>query len=220
MAESLMGPATGLTNSKLALADATEGQVLSGKKFYAGDKTLKTGAMTNRGNTNYEYNGSNLTVGSGYHAGGGVISVSGGNKGNKGYTYSGYNQTIEKGWYNGSGTVSCAGGNQGAFSRTINPGGSVTIPQGYHNGGGRITANAITSSDITGRLRSDRTKIGVNVGNDRYIVGITLANLTRYPGDGSSENGEWSYIGISNDHHSITGAGNGAGDITYTYIQL
>ena len=106
MAKSLMGPATGLTNSKLALADASEGQVLSGKKFYAGDKTLKTGTMTNRGNTNYEYNGSNLTVGSGYHAGGGVISVSGGNKGNKGYTYSGYNQTIEKGWYTGNGTVS------------------------------------------------------------------------------------------------------------------
>ena len=220
MAESLMGPATGLTNSKLALADAAESQVLSGKKFYAGDKTLKTGTMTNRGNTNYEYNGSNLTIGSGYHAGGGVISVSGGNKGNKGYTDSGYNQTIEKGWYNGSGTVSCAGGNQGAFNRTINPGGSVTIPQGYHNGNGRIYANAVSKNDITGALRYGTTKVGVNVGSDKYIVGITKAILSRWPGDGSVENGEWSYLQISDDHHTINGAGNGAGTIDYVYIQL
>ena len=33
----------GLSNSKLKLADAETGNVKSGKKFYAGDKTLKTG---------------------------------------------------------------------------------------------------------------------------------------------------------------------------------
>lgn len=33
----------GLGNSKLKLADAVAGNVKSGKKFYAGDKTLKTG---------------------------------------------------------------------------------------------------------------------------------------------------------------------------------
>lgn len=33
----------GLSNSKLALADATANDVLSGKKFYAGDKILKVG---------------------------------------------------------------------------------------------------------------------------------------------------------------------------------
>lgn len=33
----------GLSNSKLKLADAVAGNVKSGKKFYAGDKTLKTG---------------------------------------------------------------------------------------------------------------------------------------------------------------------------------
>ena len=49
MADSLMGPATGLVNSKLALADASAENVLSGKKFYAGDKVIKTGSMPNRG---------------------------------------------------------------------------------------------------------------------------------------------------------------------------
>lgn len=33
----------GLSSSKLKLADAVAGNVKSGKKFYAGDKTLKTG---------------------------------------------------------------------------------------------------------------------------------------------------------------------------------
>lgn len=43
MAVSLMGPATGLTNSKLAMADTTAGRVVKGDTFYAGDKNIKTG---------------------------------------------------------------------------------------------------------------------------------------------------------------------------------
>ena len=35
----------GLTNSKLALANAQAADVRSGKKFYAGDKQIKTGAL-------------------------------------------------------------------------------------------------------------------------------------------------------------------------------
>ena len=58
-------------------ATASTSDVLSGETFYAGNKTLKTGTMTNRG----------------------------------------------------------------TWSTTINPGASVTIPSGYHNGYGRVTAN-------------------------------------------------------------------------------
>ena len=36
----------GLSNSKLKLATATVNDVASGKKFYAGDKTIKTGKYT------------------------------------------------------------------------------------------------------------------------------------------------------------------------------
>lgn len=36
-------PVGGLTEEKLGLATATEADVLSGKTFYSGDKTLKTG---------------------------------------------------------------------------------------------------------------------------------------------------------------------------------
>lgn len=45
MSTDLLQPGGGLTKSKLALADATAGDVLSGKKFYAGDKEIKTGTF-------------------------------------------------------------------------------------------------------------------------------------------------------------------------------
>lgn len=46
---SLMGTGSGLTNSKLRLANAQPDYVSSGKTFYAGDKTLKTGTLVERG---------------------------------------------------------------------------------------------------------------------------------------------------------------------------
>ena len=35
--------------------------------------------------------------------------------------------------------------NRGAVSQTLNCGGSYTIPQGYHNGSGKVTANSLAS---------------------------------------------------------------------------
>lgn len=66
----------GLSASKLAQATAADTDVLTGKKYYAGDKTIKEGKMPNRG----------------------------------------------------------------AISESIYPGGSYTIPAGYHNGNGKVTA--------------------------------------------------------------------------------
>ena len=48
----------GLSNTKLALATADTGDVISGKKFYSGDKTLKTGEILPRNTV-----GQNGTVG-------------------------------------------------------------------------------------------------------------------------------------------------------------
>lgn len=85
MSTDLLQPGGGLTKSKLLLADATPGDVLSGKKFYAGDKVIKTGSMANNG----------------------------------------------------------------AWSFLLAPGGSVAVPQGYHNGGGRVSAKALRTVTIT-----------------------------------------------------------------------
>lgn len=35
--------------------------------------------------------------------------------------------------------------NNGAWGATVNAGGSVTIPQGYHSGGGKVTANNLSN---------------------------------------------------------------------------
>ena len=50
MPEDLLTLSTGLSNAKLESANAVAGDVKSGKTFYAGDKTLKTGTLTLSGN--------------------------------------------------------------------------------------------------------------------------------------------------------------------------
>lgn len=47
-----------------------------------------------------------------------------------------------------------------------------------------------------------------------------LANSKLALAYADAENGEWAYLGISGGHHPITGYGDGAGAIGYTYIRL
>lgn len=66
----------GLSASKLALATATEGNVLAGNKFYAGGKTIKEGKMPNRGAVDTTINpGSSYAVPAGYHNGEGRVKA-------------------------------------------------------------------------------------------------------------------------------------------------
>lgn len=75
MSTDLLQPGGGLTKSKLLLADATAGDVLSGKKFYAGDKVIKTGSMTNQGTWGVTlYPGQVVSVPQGYHNGRGRVT--------------------------------------------------------------------------------------------------------------------------------------------------
>lgn len=89
----------GLSTSKLALATATEGNVLAGNKFYAGSKTIKEGKMPNRG----------------------------------------------------------------AISESIYPGGSYTIPAGYHNGNGKVTAKRSYTTVYLGQQTAYWTDFTYNV---------------------------------------------------------
>ena len=66
----------GLSASKLALATATEGNVLAGNKFYAGGKTIKEGRMPNRGAISESiYPGGSYTIPAGYHNGNGSVTA-------------------------------------------------------------------------------------------------------------------------------------------------
>ncbi len=135
MSEILLGPSNGLSNSKLSQANAAASDVLSGKTFYAGDKTLKTGSMVNRG----------------------IEQIGGGFAWDNDYVYI---QPIPAGYYYNDNPVNSAwnprvkvqkqkmfdllGGNHSGWGATINPGESVAIPAGYHNGTGRVYANPAT----------------------------------------------------------------------------
>lgn len=77
MADTMISAGGGLSKTKLALANAAESDVLSGKRFYAGSKIIKEGRMPNRGSWGTSLSpGGVATVPSGYHNGSGqVIAV-------------------------------------------------------------------------------------------------------------------------------------------------
>lgn len=122
MSTDLLQPGGGLTKSKLALADATAGDVLPGKKFYARDKVIKAGSMANNG----------------------------------------------------------------AWSSSLAPGGSVVVPQGYHNGGGRVSATALkmVTMNVASWPHESPTMEWYHTLTGGTLVGI--ASLDGAFGDGSS----------------------------------
>ena len=66
----------GLSASKLAQATAADTDVLTGKKYYAGGKTIKGGKMPNRGAISESiYPGGSYTIPAGYHSGNGKVTA-------------------------------------------------------------------------------------------------------------------------------------------------
>lgn len=76
MADTMISAGGGLSKTKLALANAAESDVLSGKRFYAGDKIIKEGRMPNWGAVDTTINpGSSYAVPAGYHNGEGRVKA-------------------------------------------------------------------------------------------------------------------------------------------------
>lgn len=75
------------------------------------------------------YNGSNFIV----------LGKGGGGNATSDKILSGYKATVDSGQVTGNMP------NQGAKTATLNCGGSYTIPKGYHNGSGKVTANSLAS---------------------------------------------------------------------------
>lgn len=66
----------GLSASKLAQATAADTDVLTGKKYYAGGKTIRKGKMPNRGAVSEAiYPGDSYTIPAGYHNGNGSVTA-------------------------------------------------------------------------------------------------------------------------------------------------
>lgn len=76
MADTMISAGGGLSKMKLALANAAESDVLSGKRFYAGSKVIKEGRMPNWGAVDTTINpGSSYAVPAGYHNGEGRVKA-------------------------------------------------------------------------------------------------------------------------------------------------
>lgn len=74
--------------------------------------------------------------------------------------------------------------NQGAKTATINPGGSYTIPAGYHNGSGKITANPNQNSGTyTYAANSTGGTVDLGVNNTyRYVNATNVYNKGKADG--------------------------------------
>ena len=56
--------------------------------------------------------------------------------------------------------------NQGAKTATLNCGGSYTIPKGYHNGSGKVTANSLSSQTSGATATDDKVMNGYTYWKD------------------------------------------------------
>lgn len=162
----------GLSTSKLALATATEGNVLAGNKFYAGSKTIKEGTLTLTGN----------------------VSADKMLEGSSGYANDAH--SIVKGNMP----------NKGSWGTTINPGGEATIPAGYHNGNGKVTAVSLKTMTITMAPSSmywsytftGGTLVGIcDIAKTAYNNGIEYLHIS-----GNTINMKWN--GSGNLYRNIT----------------
>lgn len=248
MAVSLMGPATGLTNSKLAMADATAERVVKGDTFYAGDKNIKIGTMPNRalspqagGQADTYLNDQFKNVGVstdptasywlcengdgvkrfcirppyGAYALGSDTSVLGTTDGYCGFPASklgnAFNYNVLSGVkYSSENGINTTGSmpNNGSVNATLDPGKSMKINWGYHDGTGTITARSITSNDIINGVYEIGLHeiIGKTVqveGNTKYSLGGRRCVGISYVNVNSGSDGTIRFCTIADGGYSI-----------------
>lgn len=155
----------GLSTSKLALATATEGNVLAGNKFYAGSKTIKEGTLTLTGN----------------------VTADKMLEGSSGYANDAH--SIVKGNMP----------NRGSWGATLSPGGVATIPSGFHDGSGQVTAVSLKAVTIT---------MATSYGDWVYTLPSgTLVGVSNIAASGNSS--EIASLTISGNTVRVTWSGNG-----------
>ena len=86
-------------------------------------------------------------------------------------------------------SISGAMSNRGAVSETLDCGESYTIPTGYHNGSGTVTANSLASQTVVDSGYSAATNATIRSGYQAWVNGVkrtgSMATLTDANFDGS-----------------------------------
>lgn len=182
-----------------ATADATAEQILNGKKAYV-KGALVTGKIASKGSATYTPTTSNQTIASGQYLSGAqtikgdsnltsvnirsgvsIFGVSGNSNvvntsdanAAAAQILSGYSGYVKGSKISGSMT------NRGAVNQTIAPGGSYTIPAGYHNGSGKVTAsNKSLHIDYVGKYVSNSSSAAKTFNVATYVSkGCTINNF-------------------------------------------
>lgn len=186
----------GLSSGKLAQATAAESDVLSGKKFYAGNKNLKTGTLALsgsagtgdvlRGATFYKDDPkSKLT---------GTLALSG--NANAAQVLSGYTFYKDNAKSKQTGTMA----NKGAVSASVDPGSTYTIPAGYHDGNGHVSGNRKYNTVYLGQQDSPWAGFSYNVKANYPSIYNKLSrnNFIAIPHKYDGNCGDGSYRNIGN----------------------
>ena len=103
------------------------------------------GSITNRGTVSQSLNASgSYTIPAGYHNGSGKITANALSSQTSADAAAGNILATKTAWVNGS-QITGSMTNQGSKSTSLNAGRSYTVPAGYHDGTGKITANTLAS---------------------------------------------------------------------------
>ena len=174
----------GLGSSKLAAATATTAHVLSGDTFYAKDKNLKTGTMKNHGQITNAVSVGNDSSGVYVRLDpGAYIAVSAGS----GYpevkfdagtatpeqVLNGATFISNKQAGKATGTMT----NRGAWTGSVGVAGTVSIPNGYHNGSGRVTGPSSFSGEGWGNANGSTVDLNRNESN-QVATGFTTVEVS------------------------------------------
>lgn len=160
---------------------ASAGEILSGETAWVGGSKI-TGTMTNRGAVTKSLIASgSYTIPAGYHNGSGKVTAASLSSQTSATAAASEILSGETAWVNGS-KITGSMTNRGAITTTIQPGGSYTIPAGYHNGSGKVTASV--GYALSGTWRITASTLHNNYYSSPAITATGLDYELQYGADG------------------------------------
>lgn len=230
-----MGNAILVRKGGIDVSDATavSEQVLSGSSFFAGENDdLQEGTMPNRGAINQALNAGGIyTIPEGYHNGMGKVSATSLGSQTQGTATPTQVLSGQTAYVNGqkiTGTMP----NRGANNIVLPVNGNVVIPEGYHNGQGRVSQNLVTQGAYTNPVSSVGTNptyiripqgyYGTNTvsGYPEIVYSLDMARSSGYALQSEVDHWKNSYYGMEQDRNNWMNVANSGQHYSYIFRQL